>query len=312
MQRRQQYFRRLGQAEEAGDRQVMDLPEPGKPAPTWKEFFIYSANFTGTQVLAAGTVNGAPGVQVFQEFDIKIDSDADFEFLKTMYTFTDPRVYARYADQTSGRFLQRGTLDLRLVSGTGVTLGLAGFESAAFLPFIWPEAHLIPAASVFAVQAADFSGAQNTVRVSFHGNKVRAGYSPWQFDPDGRPKKYARRLPYTYAIPPDANVAPIAASGTVQAAAPLDMEADFLATHVTAQAQGAYTVLMEDAAGRERRWSDTPVHISNFAGNGPVPMKLPSPRFFYRGGSILATVNDLSAATNRWRIFVHGVKLYEG
>jgi hypothetical protein len=305
-------MRRLG-ADGPGGRQVQTMPAPPKTPPTWKEFHIYSANFVSGTVLAAGTANGAPAGATpppYQAFDIKIDSDADFEFLKTMYVATDPRVYVRYEDQTQGRRLHRGTLDLRLVGGQGVGL-LAGLESFSFLPFIWPQAHLIPAASVFEVTAGDFSGAQNTVRISFHGNKIRPGYSPWEYDPDGRPKTYRQRLPYTYAVPPDTNVATISASGTIQAAAPIDMEADFLCTHVTAQAQGAYTVLVEDAAGRERRWMDTPVHINNFAGNGMVPMRLPSPRFFYRGGSILATVNDLSAATNRWRLFFHGVKLYE-
>lgn len=290
------------------------IPMPTRPAapPTWKEFFIYSANYVGAQQLPAGTLNGAPTVQPFQEFDIRIDSDADFEFLKTLYTFTDARVYVRYMDTTQGRFLQRGSLDARLVAGVGITSFVPALaESAAFLPFIWPQAHVIPAASVFAVQAADFSGAPNTVRFSFHGNKVRPGKPPWEADPDGRPKRYRTRLPYTYAVPADANVAPLAASATIQASAPIDMEADFLCTMVTAQFQGPFTVFVEDGAGRERRWMDTPVHIQNFAGNGLVPMRLPSPRFFYRGGSILVTVNDLSAASNRWRVFFHGVKLYE-
>lgn len=297
-------------AQDPGGRSVVSMPAQPKTPPTWKEFHIYSANFVAAQALPAGTANGAPGVQAFTPFDIKIDSDADFEFLKTMYVATDPRVYARYDDQTMGRRLHRGSLDLRQAAGQGVAFA-ASTEGTAFMPFIWPQAHLIPAASVFEVNGADFSGAPNTVRVSFHGNKVRPGFSPWEYDPDGRPKTYRQRLPFTYPMPPDTQVAPIGASATIQAAVPIDMEADFLCTHVTAQAQGAYTILVEDAAGRERRWMDSPVHIANFAGNGIVPMRLPSPRFFYRGGSILATVNDLSVASNRWRVFFHGVKLYE-
>lgn len=293
-----------------GGRSVVGMPAQPRTPPTWKEFYIYSANFVAAQALPAGVANGAPGVQAFTPFDIKIDSDADFEFLKTAYTRTDPRVYARYDDQTMGRRLHRGTLDLRQAAGQGVVVPEAT-EGTAFYPFIWPQAHLIPAASVFEVNAADFSGVANTVRISFHGNKVRPGFSPWEYDPDGRPKTYRQRLPYTYPMPPDTQVVAIAASATIQASVPIDMEADFLCTHITAQAQGAYTILVEDAAGRERRWMDTPVHIANFAGNGIVPMRLPSPRFFYRGGSILATVNDLSAASNRWRVFFHGVKLYE-
>lgn len=293
-----------------GGRTAVAMPEQPKTPPTWKEFYIYSANFVAAQQLPAGVANGAPGVQAFAPFDIKIDSDADFEFLKTMYQSTDPRVYVRYEDQTMGRRLHRGTLDLRLVGGQDVAL-LAGLESTSFLPFIWPQAHLIPAASVFEVNAADFSGAPNPTRISFHGNKIRPGFSPWEYDPDGRPKTYRQRLPFTYPVPPDTLVAPLAANGTIQSAAPIDMEADFICTHITAQAQGVYTILVEDGAGRERRWMDSPVHISNFAGNGMVPMRLSSPRFFYRGGSILVTVNDLSVASNRWRVLFHGVKLYE-
>src|ERR1051326_5972127 len=199
-------------------RTVPLLDEPAS-SPTWKEFFCYTVNAAGQSALVANPngANATPGQSQFSEFDVRIDSDADFEFLKTLYIATDPRVYAKYVDTTSGRQLHRGSLDLRLNAGSAVqTFGFATsaaptaiaapVESSEFVPFIWPQAHLIPAASVFAVQLADFSGAQNTTRLTFHGNKVRPGHAPYEVDENGRPRKYTRRLPYTYPCPPAPSV----------------------------------------------------------------------------------------------------------
>jgi hypothetical protein len=159
---------------------------------------------------------------------------------------------------------------------------------------------------------ADFSGAQNTVRLSFHGSKIRPGYAPWERDEQGRPKRYRQRLPYTYPCPPDAQVSPVAANGVAQVSVPLDMEAAFLCEEITVQWQGAGTVFVDDFGGRDRRWMDRPVHVGLFGGSGLWPNRLPSPRYLYQGSSLTVTFTDLSAASNRWRVYFHGVKLYEG
>ncbi|MGH7754440.1 MAG: hypothetical protein ACREN5_16670, partial [Gemmatimonadales bacterium] len=168
--------RRLGQAQEVED--YLRQPAVPEAPPTWKEYFIYTADFTGAQALVAGVLNGAPTTQVFGEVEVRIDSDADFEFIKTMYVATDPRVYVRYSDGTAGRLLQRGTLDLREVGGQAFN-PTTPTENRWFLPFIWPQPYVIAASTVFTVQAADFSAGANTVRISFHGNKIRPGRAPY-------------------------------------------------------------------------------------------------------------------------------------
>lgn len=281
-------------------------------APRWKEFFVYSADFTGAKQLVAGTVNGDPTAQRFDAFPIKLDSDADFEWLKTLYTFTDPRVYVRLQDDTSGRRLHRSTLDARVSAGMGVDLTalVANIESTAFLPFIEPEPYTLAAASLFTVEAADFSGLVNTVRLSFHGNKVRPGYAPWERDSAGAPRRYRARVPFKIVLPPDGQTMLVAANASVPVAAPIDIEADFLIHRLTAIHTGAALVTIQDGAGRDRLWMDRAVDLRVLAGNGLFPMILPSPRFIYRGSSILAQIQDTSGAPNRIKLIFHGVKLY--
>jgi len=283
-------------------------PSVNSAPPTWREYFCYSADFVGAQALPAGTLDGLPSVQVFNDFAIAMHSDSDFELLRAIYLASNQKVYARIRDEASGRLLQRGTVDLRTVAGQGTTLG--PIETTAFLPFDWPEPYVIGASSVLTVSAADASGAANAVRLTFHGNKIRPGRSPWLYNGDGSPKRYRAKVPYTYVLPPDGVSFVIAANATVLFSAPVDIEADFLALEVTAVHTGSATVLMLDGAGRERLWSDRAVEISNLFGNGQFPNVLPSPRFIPRGSSISATISDLSGAVNRVKLIIAGVKLY--
>lgn len=303
-------------------RRISELPPPARAgaslaqqdaaAPRWKEFFVYSADFTGAKQLVAGALNGDPTAQRFDSFPIKLDSDADFEWLKTLYAFTDPRVYVRLQDDSSGRRLHRSTLDARVSAGMGVDLTalVANIESTAFLPFIEPEPYTLAAASLFTVEAADFSGAVNTVRLSFHGNKVRPGAAPWERDSAGQTRRYRARVPFKVVLPPDGQTMLIAANASVPIAAPIDIEADFLVHRVTAIHTGAALITIQDGAGRDRLWMDRAVDLRLFAGNGLFPMILPSPRFVYRGSSILAQIQDTSGAPNRIKLIFHGVKLY--
>ena len=285
---------------------------PGDPR--WKEYFIYSADFVTGLQLPAGAANADPTALPFLSFPIKIHSDSDFEWLKTMYDFIDPRVYLRMQDDTSGRRLHRSTLDARLSAGIGVSLAavVPNIESTAFLPFIEPEPYIISAASTFTIDAADFSGAPNDVRVSLHGNKVRPGFAPWERDSQGQPRRFRARVPFKIVLPPDGQTMVIAANQSINVAAPIDMEADFLVFRVTMLHTGAGLVTIQDGPGRDRFWMDRAVHFDNFGGNGIFPNILPSPRFAYRGSSIQAQLQDTSAATNRVKLEFHGVKLYAG
>lgn len=280
--------------------------------PFWKEFFIYSADFTGAAALPAGALNADPVAVPFASFPIRIHSDSDFEWIKTLYTFTDPRVYARLQDDSSGRRLHRSTLDLRLAAGQGVNFAalVANIESTAFLPFIEPAPYTIAAASVFTVDAADFSAALNTVRISFHGNKVRPGFAPWEVDEAGQGRLYRARAPFKLVLPPDGTTMTVPANQTVNYSAPMDMEGDFLVHRITGLHTGAALIQLQDGSGRDRLWQDRAVDFALMCGTGIFPMILPAPRFVYRGSSVQAIVRDTSGAANRLKIILHGEKLY--
>lgn len=303
-------------------RRVVDLPpaisgvalsaQDAGGTPFWKEFFVYSADYTGALALAAGTANADPGTLPFQDFSIRIHSDSDFEWIKTMYTFTDPRVYARFVDDASGRRLHRSSLDLRLSSGIAVNFNalVANIESTAFLPFIEPAPYTIAAASLMTVSAADFSGNPNTVRMSLHGNKVRPGYAPWERDEEGKPRAYRARVPFKLVLPPDGTTMSIAANQTANYVAPMDMEGDFLVHRITGLHTGAALIQLQDGSGRDRLWQDRAVDFGLMCGTGIFPMILPAPRFVFRGTSVQAIIQDTSGGTNRLKVILHGEKLY--
>lgn len=297
------------------DRLAEDLaPERNMEAPAeriWREYFIYSADFAQASVLAAGVANGLPTQQVFNDFAIRIDSDSDFELLKTMYVATDARVYVRYRDDASGRFLHRGSLDLRDVGGFGNSGPLIGLAAPSFVPFIWPAPYAMARNATFTVAGADFSGAPNTARISFHGNKIRPGYSPWQYKEDGSPRRFRAKLPYVYPLPPDGTNYVLGANQTIPFSAPVDIEADFLVYKIVGVRTGAAMVQLQDGAGRERNWMDRAVHIDNLIGNGLHPNVLPSPRFVQRGSAVVGFIQDISGAQNTVRLYLVGVKLYE-
>lgn len=278
--------------------------------PVWKEYFVYSADFVGAKALAAGTLNGAPEVQRFDDFPVKIDSDSDFEWLKTIYSPTDDRVYFRLQDDTSGRRLHRSTVDARTAAGRASATG-APSETTSFLPFIEPDPYVVAAASVFTVSAADFSGALNPTRLSFHGTKIRPGWAPWQYTEAGQPRRFRARLPFKVILPPDGSTFTVPANGSLNFAAPVDIEADFIVKRLTAQHTGSALILIQDGSGRERQWMDRAVEIGLVAGNGLFPNIFPAPRYVYRGSTVTAVVQDLSGAPNRVRLTLHGNKLFE-
>ncbi len=297
---------------------VRTLPPPARAAaarsaaggPAWEEYYLYSADFTGSKALAAGTLDGAATVQAFDDFPIAIGSDSDFRWLKTMYAPTQDKVYWKAQDDTSGRRLHRSTLDARAVAGRAFTTGMPS-ETTAFLPFLLPRPYTIAAASTLTIAAADFSGISNATRFTLHGTKLRPGFAPWERDASGRERRIRVELPFTIVLPPDGQSAVIAANGSAIFNAPVDIEADFLVRRITAIHTGSALVLLQDGAGRDRLWMDRAVDLGLLAGNGLFPNYLPAPRFVYRGASVTATVSDTSGATNRVRIYLAGVKLYE-
>lgn len=285
--------------------------EPGPPAPRfWREYYIYSADFTGAQALAAGTADALPASLVFSSvFSIMLQIDAPFEIRRTMYQATDPRVYVRMQDTASGRYLHRDTIDLRGLGGQGYTSGMPS-RTAAFLAYEWPDPEILSAATTVNVYAADFSGATNTVRISYHGAKLRQGYDPAKFYEDGSPRVFRDELSFVYALPNDNNYIAVGASATVDLVATTDIEADFVCDALVGTFQGACTVTLDDG-GTDRQWMDRAVDIRNLVGNGLFPNYLPAPRYIRRGAAIHARVTDTSASSNAVRLYLIGRKLYD-
>lgn len=285
---------RMGQAPEPAAGVIAPLP-----GPAYKSYFVYSAEFLP---LAAGTANARPTALPFATVSIRIHSDSNFELVKTMAVATDERVYLRIRDETAGRFLQRGTPMLREWAGIADLLGTAPFQAPRHQPYIWEPPYVIAGSAVLAVDAAEASGADNTIRVSFHGSKVRPGRAPWD-----RPYRY--RLPYILRLPPDDQDPEIAANATLNFAAPIDNEADFLVHRIVGTREGAALITLGDPS--DRVWMDRPVHSDNLLGSGGWPNILPSPRFIPRGFAVFGSLQNLTGATNRVRIMLLGEKLYE-
>ncbi len=266
----------------------------------WKEYYVYGNTFTN---LPAGSGT------TFTDSEIRIDTDADFEFIKTMFNPITSRVRLQYRDDTMGRFLQKGSQDCRTIGGHAIFTNPIGNPTPpGFLPFIWPRPYLIPAATTFTVSASDFSGLQSTFRLAFHGSKIRSGPAPWGRIDKNRPR-YRAMVPYIYSVSSSGTVS-MAANGGISVAIPTDNDAHFLVEKIVGARTGPCTLTVKDAA-RDRQWMNGAIHFDNFVGNGHYPNLLPSPRFIARGSVISISLNDLSGAANTVELNFIGVKLYE-
>jgi len=260
----------------------------------WEEYYVYNTTFTDLE--------GGSGT-VFTENEIRIDTDADFKFIKTIHQPVTARARIRYRDDTTGRFLMKGSQDLRTISSHSLYNVSPGSPlPPGFVPFIWPRPYIIPAATTFTVGAADFSGLTATLRMTFHGTKVRQGQAPWE-------RKYRAMVPFVYPLS-NAGTVDIPASGTTTAAIPTDNDAHFVVYKIVGARDGACTLTIKDGA-RDRQWMNEAIHFDNFVGNGGFPNILPAPRFIPRGTVMSVNLTDLSGAANTVEINLVGIKLFE-
>lgn len=263
-------------------------------AQEWKEYYVYNTEFLP---LAAG--NGT----VFTDNEVRIDTDAEFEFCKTIFRPTTGRFRVKYRDDTSGRFLQKASQDIRTIAGTSIyTMAPGAPQVPGFVSFVWPKPYRIIASTTFGVSASDFSGLSYNVRLAFHGNKVRQGRAPWD-------KEFRAVIPYVYSIGTTGTVS-IAANGTVSTSIPTDLDAPFLVQKIVGSRTGSCLVTIKDGA-RDRQWMNIACEFDNLVGGGHYPNILPSPRYVDRGSVVALTLQDLSGAANNVEINLVGIKLYE-
>ncbi|HDK42887.1 MAG TPA: hypothetical protein ENG87_05890 [Candidatus Pacearchaeota archaeon] len=254
----------------------------------WKEYFIYGISKT----LTAGTGTS------FESNNMRIDSDADFEFNKSTYVATNDRIKLKYKDDSIGRYLTKGQPDIKAIAGRNILpMGL----SNSFIPFIWPRPYIISAGTNFVVETADYSNAANTLRLAFHGGKIRQGEAPWK-------KRFRAAVPFVYSFTNGSQT--VTANSTITPTIEVDIDAHFLVQKITGIRTGEALVLINEGA-RGREWSNVALHIDNFIGNGSFPNILMANRFILRGSVVSFNIQDISGASNVIDIDLIGVKLYE-
>jgi len=251
----------------------------------WKEYFIYGFNVT---------LSGSDGTS-FTSNVIRLDADSDFEFHKVIFTATDNQIYVRYRDESIGRYLTKYEVDIRSIAG----VALSGVSGNGFCPFVWPRPYLISAGSNFVVETSDFSGSSNTLRMAFHGAKIRPGVAPWD-------RKYRAVVPFTYG-----QRATVSGNATSSLRIEIDTDAHFLIQRITGTATSSSCLVDVKEGARDKDWSNTPIIFNNIIGNGQFPNILSANRFLNRGSVLVIQVQDLSGSSNVVEIDFEGVKLYE-
>lgn len=256
----------------------------------WEEYFIYDV----TKSLTGGSGT------TFENKAVKIDTDSNFKVIKNTFVATSGRIKMRMRDDASGRYLLKDAIDIQAIAGRNVlVMGL----SNSFIPFIWPKPYLISAGATMTVEAADYSGAANTMRLALHGTKVRPGRAPWD-------REFRQIVPAIYGF--SGGAVTTIAGGTAVGRIEIDIDANFLVQKITGVRTGAATVTVSEGA-RGREWSNNEIHIDNLVGNGAFPNILPNggDRFLQRGSVLLVNLTDISGIANTIEVNLIGVKLYE-
>lgn len=98
----------------------------------------------------------------------QFDEDADFEWVMTVATRTDPRMTVQVMDSATGRALVSNPVNIDNFAGT------------ALLPFPLVEPYVIARSSSLRFVFVESSGAQNTVQIVLRGYKLYPSNAPAQ------------------------------------------------------------------------------------------------------------------------------------
>lgn len=295
--------------------------EPAVPpngGQTFLEYYAYTVAFASATVLAAGSANGAPSAQTFAQQTIRINP-VPFTFCRTMFVATDPRIYIRLRD--GSKYLHKGTMNLASISGVSAPYPLVGGaanpQEPSLSAYYWEMPYTIAGSAEFTVEAADYSGSQNTLRVTFHGAQTKPGVAPW-LAPN------ALREYQDIAIPLDSQSPSVAGNATVPiSAAPVDSDADYVVLAVSGRRTGS-AILQNLSDQYDLSWFSSPLHLDTFIGTGgyihrfDMPYIKPdgtwdrimTPRLIPRATSLTGALQDLSGTTNIINLYLHGYKLY--
>ena len=261
----------------------------------WKDYFIYSFDYLN---LAAGTGSALAAASIFTDNIVRLHPFSDFEVLKCCYTNTDPRVYVKIVDGSTGRyFTQTPGVDLRTFAGSIVAIG-GGSNALIFKNFSSPM--MWAGGTPINVQAADFSGSANAVRLSFHGIKYRAGNPPWVINQRNYIRDEYFAYPYEVSL---------GANATINATIAMDVDADWFVERILCQRTAAATVQLNSGQVGDD-WQDKAVHIDNFTGNVAGYNILPIPKYIIANSVLNMVLADLSGSTNVIKFMFEGRKRY--
>ena len=274
-----------------GPRQIEGAPskknrpqgQGGLKAIMYKQFFINNFN---ALPLSAGTANALPTQTLFTDIPVTMPVDGDFEGRRMVYVATDPRVYLKIKNSQGFYFNDVPALDARLSCGQVVNLG-AGSNALIFKNLA--KKISAPASSVLTLEAGDFSGAQNNLRIAMHGLKLVPGLAPWI----AAKRKYIDEIPwqspqYTGAL---------VANQTAILSVPVSSGYDFFVERITATRTGAATVEL-NAGGSQLNLQNTATHIDNFTGNVAGHLILDVPIYIPENSMLVAKVTDISGVAN--------------
>lgn len=265
----------------------------------YKEYYVYSLAFVA---LAAG--NGL----TYVDNDLRIDSDAPFQFLKTTYFSTNdlPDIFVKYKDDTNGRYLLKSAVPLRNIAG--MALPLDGSSSWDFRPFIWPYPYTIrKSTSLTTSMANGHAVITPTIYLTFHGAKIRQGRAPWL-------KDGVVLQPYVYPLVRGAvnlpeSVVQVGANQTSTFSINTDNDSSFVVNKIVGSSLGGALVTMQEM-GTDRQWMNQTTHIRNLIGSGAAPNILAAPRLINRASTLSITIQDISGLPNLISINLIGSKIF--
>lgn len=263
----------------------------------FREAFIYNINRT----LALG--NGT----VFTEIPLKMLS-FDFDFKRTIHQATSNLIYCKILDNSTGKFLFKSFDDLRSISGTSLA---GGITDNGFLPFNWPIPYTGKANKDISIYLADFSGVQNVIDLTYHGDAIR---NETVSDMHGVPLadrywvsdlKEKKCVPIVYES--TSMVASAGVGEITQGYVNIDDDADFVCTKITGIVTNPGYVIIEDP-NRGNFWQNQKTHTGNLFGNGQFSNVLTSPRFVKKNTRLLVTFENNDAGQNTLQLYFHGYK----
>jgi hypothetical protein len=259
----------------------------------WQEWFSY-----GTfNALAAGAGN----IYTPNNPPLRIDSNSDFLWMKSLYGATNAQIRVTFQDNRLNRQLTTTNVALNSVA--------SNFAGSPFI--VPPPYYLLTAGSMFALNAADASGIANTLRFVMTGAKLRSGIAPWE-QSQGVWRTYRRREPYIY----NSGILAIAANATVSFSAAIENDAPFLVQKMTGQHNGAVGALLidlRDTTSSENNWMNTQVPFETIFGTGQFPNVMYAYR--YIGGNnqvavVTMNVQNTTAAAINFEVCFGGLKLF--